>query len=57
MQKIKLELDLDDVNIILQILGQAPTSSNVWPLMQRIQQQAREALQQQNTNNQPETTP
>lgn len=48
MQKIKLELDLDDVNIILQILGQTPTSSNVWPLMQRIQEQAISQIKSEN---------
>lgn len=46
MQNIKLDLHLDEVNGILQILGQMPSSSNVWPLMQKIQKQAQTSVQQ-----------
>ncbi|SFF13364.1 hypothetical protein [Nitrosomonas sp. Nm166] len=42
MQNIKLHLD--EVNGILQILGQMPSSTNVWPLMQKIQQQTQVSL-------------
>lgn len=45
MQNIKLDLHLDEVNGILQILGQMPSSSNVWPLMQKIQKQAQTSVQ------------
>jgi hypothetical protein len=37
---IKLELELEAVNDILNVLGQLPTASGAWPLMQRIRQQA-----------------
>jgi hypothetical protein len=37
---IKLELELDAVNDILNVLGQLPTASGAWPLMQRIRAQA-----------------
>ena len=37
---IKLELELEAVNDILNVLGQLPTASGAWPLMQRIRAQA-----------------
>lgn len=37
---IKLELELDAVNDILNVLGQLPTASGAWPLMQHIRAQA-----------------
>lgn len=37
---IKLELEIEAVNDILNVLGQLPTSSGAWPLMQRIRAQA-----------------
>ncbi len=37
---ITLTLELHEVNVILQTLGNLPTSSNVWPLAQKIQEQA-----------------
>jgi hypothetical protein len=37
---IKLELEIEAVNDILTVLGQLPTASGAWPLMQRIRQQA-----------------
>lgn len=37
---IKLELEDFEVNAILQTLGKLPTSSNAWPLVQKIQNQA-----------------
>jgi len=37
---IKLELEDFEVNAILQTLGQLPTSSGAWPLVQKIQQQS-----------------
>lgn len=36
---IKLELELEAVKDILTVLGQLPTSSGAWPLMQRIRVQ------------------
>lgn len=37
---IKLELTVEEVNIILQTLGNLPTSSGVWPLAVKIKEQA-----------------
>jgi hypothetical protein len=37
---INLELTVDEVNAVLQTLGQLPTSSGVWPLLTKIRDQA-----------------
>jgi hypothetical protein len=37
---IKLELSVEEVNAILQVLGQLPTSSGAWPLLLKIKEQA-----------------
>lgn len=42
---IKLELELEAVNDILTVLGQLPTASGAWPLMQRIRAQAEAQVQ------------
>lgn len=36
---IKLELDLQEVNAILQVLGELPTKSNAYPLLKKIEEQ------------------
>jgi hypothetical protein len=41
---IKLELTVEEVNGILQTLGQLPTSSGAWPLVVKIKQQCAEQL-------------
>lgn len=41
---IKLELSSDEINSILQIFGELPTKSGVWPLAIKIKQQAEEQL-------------
>lgn len=38
--ELKLELTVEEVNAILAVLGQTPTSSNFWPLTQKIASQA-----------------
>lgn len=38
---IKLELEVEEVNAILQTLGQLPTSSGAYPLLLKVQQQAK----------------
>jgi len=38
--EIKLTLSVDEVNAILQTLGQLPTSSGAWPLVLKIKEQA-----------------
>jgi hypothetical protein len=37
--EITLKLTRDEVQAILQVLGQLPTSSGAWPLMVKIQAQ------------------
>ncbi len=37
---INLTLTTEEVNAILQVLGQLPTSSGAWPLMVKIKEQA-----------------
>lgn len=38
--ELKLELNIEEVNAILAVLGNTPTSSNFWPLTQKIAGQA-----------------
>jgi len=37
---IKLELSIDEVNAILQVLGDLPSKTGAWPLMVKIKEQA-----------------
>lgn len=37
---MNLNLEAAEVNFILQVLGQLPTSSNVFPLLKKIEAQA-----------------
>jgi len=45
---IKLELTVEEVNGILQTLGQLPTSSGAWPLVVKIKEQAAPQVPQEN---------
>lgn len=38
--EINLTLNVDEVNAVLQTLGQLPTSSGAWPLVVKIKEQA-----------------
>lgn len=38
--EITLKLDLNEVNGLLDLIGQLPTSTNVWPLAAKIRGQA-----------------
>lgn len=42
--EVTLKLDINEVNVILDALGQLPTSTNVWPVAARIRAQAMEQL-------------
>lgn len=44
MPEITLTLSPEEVNGILQTLGQLPTNSGAWPLMQKIKEQAEAQL-------------
>ena len=35
-----LDLDVNEINFILQTLGQLPSSSGVWPLIVKVKEQA-----------------
>jgi hypothetical protein len=37
---MKLELEINEINFVLQTLGQLPSSSGVWPLIVKIKEQA-----------------
>jgi hypothetical protein len=41
---MKLELDVNEINFVLQTLGQLPSSSGVWPLIVKIKEQADKQL-------------
>jgi hypothetical protein len=45
MKDIELQLTIDDVNFVLAVLGNLPTQSNAWPLMQKIKAQAETQVQ------------
>jgi len=42
--EVTLKLSVEEVNGILQTLGQLPTSSGAWPLVVKIKEQAEEQL-------------
>jgi hypothetical protein len=37
---MKLELDVNEINFILQTLGELPSKSGVWPLIVKVKEQA-----------------
>jgi hypothetical protein len=41
---MKLELEVNEINFVLQTLGNLPSSSGVWPLIVKIKEQAEEQL-------------
>lgn len=43
-QTINLSLELAEISNLVQALGSLPTSSNVWPLRHKIQEQAQEQI-------------
>jgi hypothetical protein len=47
LMNVTLTLTVEEVNAILQTLGQLPTSSGAFPLMVKIKQQADEGLQKE----------
>ena len=48
--EINLRLSVDEINAILQTLGQLPTSSGAWPLVVKIKEQAEEQLPKEQQN-------
>lgn len=41
---LKIELTIEEVNFILQTLGNLPTSSGAWPLVVKIKEQGQAQL-------------
>lgn len=52
MEQITLNLSVEEVNAILQVLGQLPTSSGAWPLLMKVKEQAEHQIK---PDQQPET--
>ena len=50
-----LSLSVEEVNGILQTLGQLPTSSGAWPLVVKIKQQAEQQLPKEEVVKEPTT--
>jgi len=48
--EIKLELSIEEVNAVLQVLGQLPTSSGAWPLVVKIKSQAETQVPQEQSD-------
>ena len=46
---IKLELEVNEVNSILNVLGELPTKSNAYPLLVKIVQQAEPQMPKKET--------
>ena len=44
---IELKLEIAEVNSILKVLGELPSKSGAWPLMVKIQEQAKAQLPDQ----------
>jgi len=44
MNPVTLTLTVDEINGVLQTLGQLPTSSGAWPLLMKIKEQAEAQL-------------
>lgn len=45
--EVTLTLELNEVNVLLDTLGQLPTSTNIWPLAHKIRSQAAAQLDPQ----------
>ena len=48
---MKLELTPEEVQAILQVLGQLPTSSGAWPLLVKIEAQVKAQTEQKEQDN------
>ena len=48
---MKLELTTEEVQAILQVLGQLPTSSGAWPLLVKIDAQVKTQAEQKEQDN------
>ncbi len=46
MQNLNIRLTVDEVNAVINTLGQLPTASGAYPLMVKIKQQAEDELRE-----------
>jgi hypothetical protein len=53
MKEINLVVSLDEVNAILQVLGDLPTKSGAYPLVLKIKEQADSQLKQESNDGNP----
>lgn len=44
--ELNLKLSIDEINMLLQVLGQTPTSSGVFPLLMKIKSQSETQLEE-----------
>jgi len=51
MNQINLKLSVEEVNVVLQTLGQLPTSSGVYPLLVNIKLQADKQIEEKDDAN------
>jgi len=50
---IQLNLSVEEINMVLQVLGQTPTNSGVYPLLMNIKQQAESMVRTNQASQQP----
>jgi hypothetical protein len=55
-QTLSLNLTVNEINGIIQVLGQLPTSSNAYPLLLKIKEQAESQVKKQAPNPAPAST-
>jgi hypothetical protein len=46
-REVKITFTVGELNGIFDILGSAPTSTNVWPILVRVKREAEEALKKE----------
>jgi hypothetical protein len=56
MATIKLELEVEEVNGVLAVLGELPSKTGAWNLITKIQQQATPQLPAEENKEQPAET-
>ena len=44
--EITLTLDLQEVNVLLDLMGAQPTSTNIWPLAAKVRSQAEQQIKE-----------
>ena len=55
MEKVNIELTVEEVNGILTVLAELPTKTNAWPLFSKIQEQVKAQAQPNSSTQKPES--